>query len=50
VSGLLPDLLVKRKLVKRFPYLVIFIEFERNVRVIAVALGARRPDYWRDRV
>jgi toxin ParE1/3/4 len=50
VSGLLPDLLVKRKLVKRFPYLVIFIEFERNVRVIAVAHGARRPDYWRDRI
>ena len=50
VSGLPPELVIKRKLVKRFPYLVIFIEFERTVRVIAVAHGARRPDYCRDRI
>ena len=50
VSGLPPDLVVKRKLVRRFPYVVIFVEFDRTVRVIAVAHGARKPGYWRDRI
>lgn len=50
VRGVPRELAVRRKLVKRFPYLIIFIEFEHAVRVIAVAHGARRPGYWRRRI
>jgi toxin ParE1/3/4 len=50
VRGIPRELGVRRKLVKRFPYLIIFIEFENAVRVIAVAHGARRPSYWRRRI
>ncbi len=50
VYGVPSELGVKRKLVRRFPYLIIFIEFERAVRVIAVAHAARRPGYWRRRL
>jgi toxin ParE1/3/4 len=50
VQRIAPELGVRRKLVKRFPYLIIFIEFEDAVRVIAVAHAARRPGYWRRRV
>jgi toxin ParE1/3/4 len=48
--GVPPELQVKRKLVERFPYLIVFIEFDTVVRVIAVAHGARRPGYWRRRI
>ena len=50
VHSIAGDLGVRRKLVKRFPYLVIFIELEESVRVIAVAHAARRPGYWRRRL
>ena len=50
VHGVPTELAVRRKLLKRFPYLIIFIEFEHAVRVIAVAHGARRPGYWRRRI
>lgn len=48
--GVPPDLGVKRKLVERFPYVILFIEFETTIRVIAVAHGTRRPGYWRQRI
>jgi toxin ParE1/3/4 len=50
VHGVPGELGVRRKLVRRFPYLIIFIELEHAVRVIAVTHGARRPGYWRRRI
>jgi toxin ParE1/3/4 len=50
VKGVPKALGVKRKLVDRFPYVIIFVEFDAAVRVIAVAHGHRRPGYWRRRV
>jgi toxin ParE1/3/4 len=47
--GVPNDLGVRRKFVRRFPYLVLFIEFERTVRVIAVPHAHQRPGYWRKR-
>lgn len=36
--------------VKRFPYRVIFVELDREIRVVALAHTRRRPGYWRDRL
>jgi toxin ParE1/3/4 len=36
-------------LVKRFPYIVYFGEFEDQIWIMALAHGRRRPDYWRRR-
>lgn len=41
---------VRRVLLERFPYAVVFIETEDVVHVIAVAHFRREPSYWRDRV
>ena len=48
--GVPRELGVRRKLVRRFPFVVIFIEFDAAVRVIAVAHVHRRPAYWRQRL
>lgn len=48
--GVRAELGVRRKLVRRFPYMIVFIELELTVRVIAVAHGAQRPAYWRPRI
>lgn len=46
VIGLDPQLGVRRKLLSRFPYSIVFVEGERFVRVISVMHGHRRPAYW----
>jgi plasmid stabilization system protein ParE len=33
-----------------FPFLVIYVETDIYVRILAVAHGRRRPGYWRDRL
>jgi toxin ParE1/3/4 len=50
VIGLPRELGVRRKLLGRFPYAVVFIEAETHVRVLSVMHGHRRPAYWRRRV
>ncbi len=45
-----PDLEIRRALLNRFPYGVVFIELEQEIRVIAVEHTKRRPYYWRDRL
>ena len=50
VPGLPPRLGVRRKLLRRFPYSVVFVVLEHATRVIAVAHGARSPGYWRLRL
>ena len=44
------DLEIRRALLRRFPYAVVFIELEREVRVVAVEHSKRRPAYWQDRL
>jgi hypothetical protein len=41
---------IRRALLERFPYAVVFLVQEREVRVLAVAHAKRRPGYWLTRV
>jgi len=47
--GVPVELGVRRKLLRRFPYVVVFIEFPTAVHIVAVAHAHRRPGYWKDR-
>jgi toxin ParE1/3/4 len=40
---------VRRLLLKKFPYCVIYIELEAHVRVLAFAHLRRKPGYWKSR-
>ena len=44
------DLMIRRALLPRFPYAVIFMDLVAEVRVLAVTHAKRRPGYWLDRV
>jgi plasmid stabilization system protein ParE len=35
--------------VRRFPYIVFYVEGKSVIRVMAIAHGSRRPGYWRGR-
>jgi plasmid stabilization system protein ParE len=50
VVGLPPELGVRRKLLVRFPYAIVFVEDDTFVRVISVMHGHRRPAYWNRRL
>ena len=50
VLDLPKDLVIRRALLPRFPYAVVFIDLGTEVRVLAVAHAKRRPGYWLDRV
>ena len=50
VKQLPSDLPVRRAPVKRFPYHVIYLELNAEIRVLAVAHDRRKPGYWRDRI
>jgi plasmid stabilization system protein ParE len=41
---------VRRCLLRRFPYLIIYEVRHADVLVLAVAHAKRRPNYWRDRL
>lgn len=45
-----PDLEIRRALLRHFPYAIVFIELEREIRILAVCHAKRRPGYWIDRV
>lgn len=49
VPGVPPELNVRRCLLRRFPYAVVYIEVESEIRVLAIAHGSRQPGYWRPR-
>lgn len=40
---------VRRYLLQRFPYLVVFEILAEEALVLAVAHGGRRPNYWKNR-
>ena len=44
------DLVIRRALLPRFPYALIFMDLGEHVRVLAVAHAKRRPGYWLDRL
>lgn len=50
VIGLPVELGVRRKLLVRFPYAIVFVEGDTFVRVISVMHGHRRPAYWNRRL
>ena len=43
------DPAIRRVLVKRFPYSVVFMKHDNAVWILAFAHHHRRPGYWRDR-
>ena len=44
------ELRIRRALLPRFPYALVFFELEEELRVIAVAHVRRRPGYWLYRI
>jgi len=43
-------MVIRRALLPRFPYAVIFMDLGEHIRVLAVAHAKRRPGYWLGRV
>jgi mRNA-degrading endonuclease RelE of RelBE toxin-antitoxin system len=41
---------IRRYVLKRFPYVVLFTIQSDETTVIAISHGRRRPSYWRDRL
>jgi plasmid stabilization system protein ParE len=44
-----PDLGVRRHLLRKFPYALVYMLIGDEVRVLALAHGRRRPLYWKER-
>jgi toxin ParE1/3/4 len=44
------DLGIRRALLPRFPYAIVFMDLGTEIRVLAVAHAKRRPGYWLNRV
>lgn len=40
---------VRRVLLSRFPFFVVYLELDTEIRVLAFAHQSRRPGYWRAR-
>ncbi|HEU0036277.1 MAG TPA: type II toxin-antitoxin system RelE/ParE family toxin [Kofleriaceae bacterium] len=41
---------VRRFVLRRFPYAIIFAEFADEIRVLAIAHSKREPGFWRERL
>ncbi len=41
---------LQMRLLRKYPYLVLYHELEDEVEVVAIAHTSRRPGYWEDRV
>ncbi len=50
LPGAAREVLARRVLLSRFPYVVVFVEAEGELRVIAVMHGKRKPGYWLKRL
>ena len=48
--GVPPELEVRRRVLRRFPYVLAFKVYGEELVVIAVAHARRRPGYWLHRV
>lgn len=42
------ELGVRRVLVRRFPYTVVYLDLSDEIRILAFAHTRRRPGYWRE--
>lgn len=45
-----PDLIVRRRAVRRFPYHVVYMELATHLRILAIAHDRRKPGYWMERL
>lgn len=45
-----PGLPIRRALLSRFPYGLLFLELAEEIRIVAVAHAKRAPDYWLNRI
>lgn len=50
VARMPADVPVRRRAVARFPYHVIYLHIEDQIRILAVAHDRRKPGYWSDRL
>lgn len=50
LSDVPDDLEIRRALLPRFPYALVFVGTDVDIRVVAVAHTKRRARYWLDRV
>ena len=50
VSGVRDEVPARQLVLRRFPYAVMFLELEAEIRILAFAHHRRRPGYWRDRL
>lgn len=48
--GVPEELGVRRILLLKFPYSLVYVELKEEIRVLALAHGARRPGYWAERL
>lgn len=48
--GTAPELDLRRALLPRFPFGVVFVQVAEEIRVVAVAHSKRHPGYWLHRV
>lgn len=44
------DFGIRRAMLRRFPFLVVFRETDGGTEIVAIAHSRRRPGYWRDRI
>ncbi len=50
LPGVPEELGVRRILVSKFPYSLVYLVLEDEIRVLAVAHGSKRPGYWTRRL
>ena len=50
VPGVRDDVPARRMVLRRFPYSVVFLELETEIRILAFAHNRRRPAYWQQRL
>ncbi len=48
--GVAPSIGARRVLVRGFPFALVYVELEQEIRIVAFAHSKRRPGYWRGRV
>ncbi len=50
VRGVPNDVAARRFPIKRFPYHVVYLEWEGVIRILAFAHDSRKPGYWFSRI
>jgi toxin ParE1/3/4 len=41
---------VRKYILRRFPYLIFYIDYPECIRIYAIAHTSRRPGYWKSRI